>query len=69
MRDLSVPGFVAVPYSSQLGVNSMKTNQLRATTGEATRNMEGRVLPPLILWMLGVPGIVVIGLWFFFFRG
>jgi hypothetical protein len=30
--------------------------------------MEGRVLPPLILWMLGVPGGVVIILWLFFFR-
>jgi hypothetical protein len=33
------------------------------------RHIEGRVLPPLILWMLGVPGIIVFGLWLFFFRG
>jgi len=31
--------------------------------------MEGRILPPLILWMLGVPGGIVILLWIFFFRG
>lgn len=32
------------------------------------RKVEGRVLPPLLLWMLGVPGGIVILLWFFFFR-
>jgi len=48
----------------------MKTNQLRSKTkiGEVKRKMEGRILPPLILWMLGVPGVVVIVLWVFFFR-
>lgn len=33
-----------------------------------SRRVEGRILPPLLLWMLGVPGGVVILLWFFFFR-
>ena len=33
------------------------------------KSMEGRILPPLILWMLGVPGGIVLILWFFFFRG
>lgn len=33
------------------------------------RWLEGRILPPLILWLLGVPGVVVILLWLFFFRG
>lgn len=47
----------------------MKTNELSTKFGDVGRNVQGRVLPPLILWMLGVPGIVVIGLWFFFFRG
>jgi hypothetical protein len=46
----------------------MTTNQLRLKMGEVNRNIEGRILPPLILWMLGVPGIIVIGLWLFFFR-
>lgn len=32
-------------------------------------DVEGRVLPPLILYMLGVPGIIVIVLWFFIWRG
>jgi len=31
--------------------------------------IEGRVLPPLILWFLGVPGGIVLLLWLFFFRG
>ena len=47
----------------------MKTNQLRLKMREANRDIEGRVLPPLLLWMLGVPGIIVFGLWLFFFRG
>ena len=46
----------------------MKTNQLRSKIGEVNRHIEGRILPPLILWMLGVPGIVVIMLWLVFFR-
>lgn len=29
----------------------------------------GKVLPPVILWMLGVPGGVCLLLWLFFFRG
>jgi hypothetical protein len=33
------------------------------------RRVEGRVLPPLLLWMLGVPGGICLVLWFFFFRG
>lgn len=47
----------------------MKAKQLRLKMREANQDMEGRVLPPLLLWMLGVPGIIVIGLWFIFFRG
>lgn len=48
----------------------MKTKQLRLKTkiGEVIQKAEGRILPPLILWMLGVPGIVVIVLWVFIFR-
>lgn len=30
--------------------------------------MEGRIMIPIILWLLGVPGSVVLVLWFFFFR-
>jgi hypothetical protein len=51
------------------GVASMKTTEVREMFSEVNRNVEGRILPPLILWMLGVPGIIVIALWFFFFRG
>jgi hypothetical protein len=47
----------------------MKTTQLPAKAPEISHKMEGRILPPLILWLLGVPGIIVIGLWLFFFRG
>lgn len=46
-----------------------EANESRAKFGEVRRAMEGRVLPPLILWMLGVPGIIVIALWVLFFRG
>jgi hypothetical protein len=30
---------------------------------------DGRVLPPLALWLLGVPGVVCVLLWLVFFRG
>ena len=33
------------------------------------KNNEGRVAAPMLLWFMGVPGFVVILLWFFFFRG
>jgi len=29
----------------------------------------GRVMAPLLMWMLGVPGGLVILIWLFFFRG
>jgi hypothetical protein len=32
-------------------------------------NEKGRVLPPLVLYMVGVPGFVCLLLWVFFFRG
>lgn len=32
-------------------------------------DIRGRVLPPLILYMLGVPGGICLLLWVFFFRG
>jgi hypothetical protein len=32
-------------------------------------NAQGRVGVPILLWLLGVPGGVVILLWLFFFRG
>ena len=33
------------------------------------RDTQGAVLPPLVLYMLGVPLGLVLLLWFFFFRG
>ena len=32
-------------------------------------NIEGRVLPPALLYMLGVPGGICVLLWFFIWRG
>ncbi|WP_413558545.1 hypothetical protein [Bdellovibrio sp. HCB209] len=32
-------------------------------------NSKGKIGVPILLWFLGVPGFVVILLWFFFFRG
>jgi len=46
----------------------MKSTQLPMKVKDVIGNAEGRILPPLILWMLGVPGIIVIGLWVVFFR-
>ncbi len=31
-------------------------------------NAEGKVVVPILMWMLGVPGFVVILLWLFIFR-
>lgn len=31
--------------------------------------VEGKVLPPLLLWILGVPGGICLVLWFFLWRG
>lgn len=31
--------------------------------------VEGKVGIPLLLWFLGVPGLVCVALWMFFFRG
>ncbi len=45
---------------------SMHTTRNRLSHGK--RQIEGRILPPLILWMLGVPGGIVLLLWLFFFR-
>ncbi len=33
------------------------------------KNIEGRVAVPLLMWVMGVPGFLVLLLWFFFFRG
>jgi hypothetical protein len=47
-----------------MNINKELTNKAK----NLTHAIEGRVLPPLLLWMLGVPGGIVLILWFFFFR-
>ena len=32
-------------------------------------NQNGRVMPPLLLYLFGVPGGICLLLWLFFFRG
>lgn len=32
-------------------------------------DINGKVAAPILMYMLGVPGFLVILLWFFFFRG
>lgn len=32
-------------------------------------NINGKVAAPILMYMLGVPGFLVILIWFFFFRG
>lgn len=32
-------------------------------------NVNGKVAAPILMYMFGVPGFLVILLWFFFFRG
>lgn len=36
---------------------------------EMIRKTEGAIGIPILLWLLGVPGLVVLLLWLFFFRG
>ncbi|MGZ8907094.1 MAG: hypothetical protein ACXW1U_15415 [Methylobacter sp.] len=45
-----------------------KLSQLKGKSITFKHHVEGRVLPPLLLWMLGVPGGICVLLWFFFFR-
>jgi lipid-A-disaccharide synthase-like uncharacterized protein len=33
------------------------------------KDSDGRVMVPIMLWFLGVPGLLVILLWFFVFKG
>jgi len=33
------------------------------------QNIEGKVWPPVLMYFLGVPGIVCVALWLFFFKG
>ncbi len=46
-----------------------KIKQLSNKAMTFGRKVEGRILPPLLLWMLGVPGGICVNLWIFFFRG
>jgi hypothetical protein len=46
-----------------------KLSQLKGKAMTFSRKVEGRILPPLLLWMLGVPGGICVILWIFFFRG
>jgi len=56
-------------YKHQILESAMKNlKQLNRKAIILGRRMEGRILPPLILWMLGVPGGIVLLLWIFFFR-
>jgi len=36
---------------------------------QTIENVEGRVLPPLLMYMVGVPGFICVLCWLFFFRG
>lgn len=36
---------------------------------EIINTVNGKVAAPILMYMLGVPGFLVILLWFFFFRG
>jgi hypothetical protein len=46
-----------------------KLSQLKGKAMKFSRKVEGKILPPLLLWMLGVPGGICVILWIFFFRG
>lgn len=50
-------------------VFEMNKESTKSYATSPLQKSQGRILPPLILWMLGVPGFIVILLWLFFFRG
>jgi hypothetical protein len=33
------------------------------------KQMQGRVGVPILLYFLGVPGVICVAIWFFFFKG
>jgi hypothetical protein len=43
--------------------------RITAKDWSSVRDQQGRVAVPILLWFMGVPGFLVILLWFFFFRG
>jgi hypothetical protein len=45
-----------------------KLSRLKGKAMTFSHQVEGRVLPPLLLWMLGVPGVACVVLWLLFFR-
>lgn len=45
------------------------TKTLAVKAAATMINANGRVAAPILLYFLGVPGIVVLLLWFFIFRG
>lgn len=36
---------------------------------QTKHDVEGKIAVPILLWLMGVPGIIVFLLWLFFFRG
>lgn len=46
-----------------------KTDKSNLKSVNFSDNDRGRVGVPILLYFLGVPGIFVVILWFFFFRG
>jgi len=48
---------------------TMKLTSLKPKSLPSLTDIKGRVLPPLLLYILGVPGGICLLLWVFFFRG
>lgn len=56
----------ALKTQNKLSLLFQLTDWLIARSKNSSR---GVIAIPLILWLIGVPGLLVLLLWFFFFRG
>jgi len=52
-----------------MDTNSNQKNETNDQVNQEVTSRDGRILPPLLLYFLGVPFGVVLLLWLLFFRG
>lgn len=63
-RPWSAGPALEITFGTMMKLTSLKPKSLPSLT-----DVKGRVLPPLLLYILGVPGGICLLLWVFFFRG
>ncbi len=61
------PGTLIAKLSIVL--NNLKGNNMYLSKKLGIQKIQGSVGGPLLMWFLGVPGVLVLVIWLFFFRG